>query len=354
MRTIIVIVLFIVALVILRLTLFSGNDVEKSGGQSSRPAIPVTAIVAESAPLEKNIIANGSLMAYESVELMPEASGRIVELNIQEGQKVQKGQLLLKLNDQELVANLMKSEAMLRLQKEQLNRQDELIKIQGISTEERDKTQQALDAASADVEYYRALINKTEIRAPFSGILGFKHVSEGAYVAPGTSICKLYQTNKLKLEFSIPERYSSQVKLPMDVLFTLQGSTEKYKAKVYALEPGIDIQTRSVSLRASVENDNASLLPGRFADISVPLSTNLSAIMVPTQCIIPVLKGQKVWLSVNGKAISKEVQVGFRNDKEIEVVSGIDSGDTVLTSGIMSIKEGADIRISKLKKKSDR
>lgn len=352
MRSILVIVLFIVALVILRLTVFSGNDVEESRGQSSRPAIPVTAIVAQSAPFDKNIKATGSLMAYEAVELMPEASGRITELNIQEGQKVQKGQLLLKLNDQELVANLMKSEAMVKLQKDQLSRQEELIKIQGISVEERDKTQQALDAALADVQYYKALINKTEIRAPFSGVLGFKNVSEGAYVGPGTSICKLYQTNKLKLEFSIPEKYSSQIKLPMEVEFTLQGSNEHYKANVFALDPGIDMQTRSISLRASVENSDASLLPGRFADISVPLSKDLNAIMVPTQCIIPVLKGQKVWLSVNEKAMSKDVQVGFRNDKEIEVVSGIEPGDTVLTSGIMSIKEGADIRISKLNNKS--
>ncbi|MEX1189124.1 MAG: efflux RND transporter periplasmic adaptor subunit [Bacteroidia bacterium] len=346
MKSIIAIVAFIIVLVVLRLTVFSGTEEGKPSAAGERPAIPVTAVITSTQALQQSIPSTGTLLAFESVDLMPETAGKIISLNINEGKRVNKGELLVKLNDEEQQANLRKIEVTIKLQEDKLSRQDQLFKIQGVSQEERDQTQQLLDAAKAEKAYYQALINKTEVRAPFSGVLGLKNVSEGAFVSTSTNICSLYKTEQLKLDFSIPERYSSMMKIPLVVTFNVQGNNREYSAEVFAIQPGVDQSTRSVRLRAKVENPGGELSPGRFAEVSVPLANNENAIMVPTQCIVPVLKGQQVWVSKNGQAKPVDVQVGFRNDKFIEVTSGLSPGDTVITSGIMSLRPGTGVRVS--------
>jgi len=348
MRSIFFIIAFILVLVVLRLTLFSGNEAAKPSANGVKPAIPVKAIVASYENLEQTIPSTGSLLAFEDVNLMPEMAGKITSLNINEGKRVTKGELLVKLNDQELQASLKKTEANITLQQDVLKRQNELLKIQGVSQEERDKTQQSLDAAIADAEYYRALINKTELRAPFSGVLGLRNVSEGAFVGNNTNICSLFKIDELKLDFSLPERYIASLKLPLEVQFTVQGSEKTYLANVFAIQPAVEENTRTVRLRASVENTSGELMPGRFANVIVPLVNNDQAIMVPTQCIVPVLKGQQVWVSRNGLAQAQKVEVGCRTEKLVEVTSGLAPGDTIITSGIMSLRPGASLKITSL------
>lgn len=350
MRSIFFIVAFILILVVLRLTLFSGNEAVKPTGNGGKPSILVQAIIVSHENLMQTVPATGSLLAFEEVNLMPEMAGKIIFLNINEGKRVAKGELLVKLNDQDLQANLKKTQASIKLQQDVLKRQNELIKIQGISQEELDKTLQLLDAALAEADYYQALISKTEVRAPFSGVLGLRNVSEGAYVSTSTNICSIFKIDNLKLDFSLPERYISSLKLPLEVQFSVQGDSRSYSANVFAIQPAVEENTRTLRLRAQVENSSGELIPGRFANVIVPLANNDEAIMVPTQCIVPVLKGQQVWVSRNGNAQAQPVEVGYRTDKFIEVTSGLAPGDTIITSGIMSLKPGAAIMISSFEK----
>ncbi|MCB0820221.1 MAG: efflux RND transporter periplasmic adaptor subunit [Bacteroidetes bacterium] len=345
MRSIIFVIAFIIVLVVLRLTLFSETEAGKAGGKPGAVAVPVKAIVAQESTFSPSIRAAGNLLAAEEVNLMPEASGKVIYLNLSEGKRVTKGELLLKLNASDLEAQLHKAESSVQLYESNLSRQDALLGLQGVSKQERDATEQQLLAAKADVEYYRAMIAKCEIRAPFTGILGLRNISEGAFVNTSTVVGSIFKTDELKLDFSVPERYAGSLKTPFQVTFTVQGDSRAFNAKVFALEPSADVENRAVKMRAKVENTGGDLIPGRFADVEVPLTRDENVIMLPTECIVPVLKGQQVWLSRKSKAEAVKVETGYRSDIAIEIRSGIEAGDTVITSGIMSLRPGSDLKI---------
>lgn len=354
MRTILIGLVLIAVLAALRLTLFSGNDAaqsDKPGAQ--KMAFPVTAYVTSGTEFSEQIYATGTILANESVELMPETAGKVISIRFKEGDKVIKGQLLVKLNDAELQANLRKAQAALTLNKSKLSRLNDLIKIQGVSVEERDQAMQLVESGEADIAFIRAQIDKTEIKAPFHGIVGLRSISDGAFVSTSTSVATLMQTDVLKLDFSVPEQYAPKITLPLEVSFVVDGSSKTYKASVYAVNPGLNAKTRSIQLRARVEANDQDLIPGRFASVTMPLNKNTSAILVPTEAIVPVLKGQQVWVSKHGEAQKIDVKVGYRSDSMIEVTSGLSAGDTVLTTGIMTLKPGTPLKFIAIKSSKD-
>jgi membrane fusion protein, multidrug efflux system len=354
MRTIIIGIVLIAVLAALRLTLFSGNDTQQSGNQSgNKIALPVTAFVTSGTEFSESIYATGTILANESVELLPESAGKVTSIRFNEGDKVSKGQLLVKLNDAELQASLRKAQAMLELNRSKLSRLDDLIKIQGVSVEERDQVKQLVESGEADIAFIRAQIDKTEIKAPFHGIVGLRSISDGAYISTSSPVASILQTDELKLDFSIPEQYANKIKLPFNVEFMVDGSSTKYSAKVYAMNPGLNAKTRSIQLRAKVLNVTNDLFPGGFASVTIPLDKNASAILIPTEAIVPVLKGQQVWLSKNGEAQKVDVKVGYRSDAMIEVTSGLNAGDTVLTTGIMTLKPGTPLKFIAIKSLKD-
>jgi membrane fusion protein (multidrug efflux system) len=345
MRSILFIIAFIIVLVVLRLTLFSENTPATPGKPQGGAPMPVSAVVTSRVDFNPSMKAAGSILAWEEVQLMPEIAGKVVFLNINEGGKVNKGDLLLRLNSAEWQAQLHKAEASVKLFRSNLNRQDELLKVQGISQQQRDETEQQLSMAEADAEYFRAMLSKCELRAPFSGVLGLRMISEGAIVNPSTLIASLFKTDKLRLDFSVPERYASSLSAPLEVSFQIQGDQGAYKARVFAIEPSASSENRSIRLRAEVDNSAGHLLPGRFADVNIPLTRDSSVILLPTQCIVPILKGKQVWVSNMGKAEAVKVETGYRTDELVEIRSGLQMGDTVLTSGIMSVRPGAALKI---------
>lgn len=350
MRLVIIGLVVIAALAILRLTLFSENNPSESGKKGPiKVAMPVTGYVVSTSSFAENIYATGTLTANEMVSLSPEIAGKIVAIQFKEGQKVSKGQLLIKLNDAELQANLRKAQAQLKLNQDKLGRLDDLIRIQGVSVEERDQIAQVVEASQADIAFIRAQIDKSEIRAPFNGIAGLRNISEGAFVSAGQSISSIYQTESLKLDFSIPEQYISKLKIPFEVSFQVTGSSGSYKAQVYAMNPGLNSNTRSIELRAKVANNKGEFLVGSFAKVTMPLLENSNALLVPTEAIVPILKGQQVWVSRKGEAQKVEVDLGYRSDAMIEVSSGLSAGDTVLTTGIMTLKPGTPLKFVSVK-----
>ncbi len=308
------------------------------------PPVSVNAIVVKAVSFSNSILVSGSIEANEQVQIRTEVSGLVRGLYFQEGANVSKGQLLLKIDDSELQAQLAQANTRQKLAEETSNRAGLLLKKEAISQEEYDVALADLRALQAQTQLIRAQIAKTQVRAPFSGKIGLRSISNGGYITPATIIANLVSINPVKLTFSVPEKYSGQVKVNTSFTFSVAGSNKTYKAAVFAVEPSIEASTRTLQLRARASNPNGELLPGLFAKIDLPLSTISNAILIPTEAIVPVLKGKKVFISKNGKAKEVMVETDTRTEKEILVTSGLKVGDTVLTTGMMSLKSDASVR----------
>ena len=353
MKRILIVVIVIAVLLVIKFTFLSGKvEQPKSGPPGAGQTVPVNVFVVDSAQLNQQIASTGTLRSNEEVDLLPEVSGKIVSIHFKEGDRIAKGQLLVKLNDADLQAQLSKYQLQRKVQSEKAERLRSLLQIQGASQEEFDQAQNVVASADADMAFVRAQIAKTEIRAPFSGVIGLRSVSEGAFVNATSTIAHLQQTDILKLDFAIPERYISKLRLPLSVTFEVQGRDRSFEAKVYALEPLVSTSTRTVKMRALVQNNQEQILPGQFAQVSLPISSGQASILIPTQAIIPILKGQKVFVCKNGKAAEVKVETGYRSDAQIEILSGLQVGDSVITSGIMSLKADAPVRIIAAKNKT--
>ncbi len=320
----------------------------KSGGPVGSPS-NVTASVIEPEKLSNEVYASGTVMANEEVQLHPELSGKVIQLNFEEGSKVVKGQLLVKINDADVQANYKKLQLQNKLAEEKLNRQKQLLAINGISQEEFDILQNQYDVIKAEMEYVVAQIAKTEIRAPFNGVVGLKSVSEGAYVTPATLIASIQQIDPVKIDFSVSEQYSSLVKKGDRISFSIEGNEEKLTAQVFAFEPKIDMATRTLQVRAICSNPKGAIFPGAFARVQLALHDIDSAMMVPTEAVIPDLKGKKVYRIKNGQAEPVKVITGLRTDEKIQITEGLTFGDTIIVRGIMSLKPGAAVKVTELK-----
>jgi membrane fusion protein (multidrug efflux system) len=290
----------------------------------------------------------GSIIPFESTELRPEVSGRITQLNIREGQSVAKGTLLVKLYDADLQAQLKKLQVQLEIYDKTAQRQAELLKIDGISKQEYDLSVLQVNNIKADMELIRTSIQKTELRAPFSGRIGLRNISMGAYVTPQTLITVIRQEDQLKLEFTVPEKYSSKISIGKIVDFTVEGMSKTIPAKVIATEEAVTEDTRSLRVRAIVQGKSPALIPGAFAKVGLDFGQDKNALMIPTQAVIPQARYKKVIVTRDGKAVFETVTTGVRDSTYIQILSGVKAGDTVVITGLLSIKPDAKLIVTKL------
>ena len=324
-----------------------GKD-DKGGSKPPAPPVSVDVYVAALQTIENDIMSSGTIMPNEEVEIRPETSGRLMNLYIKEGTFVQRGQLIAKIKDTDLQAQLKKIQFEEVLAKKMEERQRKLLDINAISKDEYDITANKLNTIGADIELIKVGLEKTEVRSPFSGKIGLKSISEGAYLSPSTTIATLVQINPVKVDFTIPEKYSNEVKLGQLVKFTTDGvqTNAEINAKITAIDPKIDPNLRTLRIRALTANPAGRLIPGMFVKVNLNLQASRS-IMVPTEAIVPILKGKKVFVVENGKAIEKMVETGIRNDRVIQVTSGLAVGDSIIVSGIMALKKEAAVKVKK-------
>ncbi|GAB3019817.1 efflux RND transporter periplasmic adaptor subunit [Niabella terrae] len=320
----------------------------KKSGPSKRPSPALDAYIVRTETYAELIEVPGTIMANEVTEIFPEVSGRLVRLNVAEGKTVGKGTLLAKIYDGDLVAQLNKLKSQLAIARSNETRAAQLLKIQGISQNDYDATLLTLNNIQADINLIQTEIDRTEVRAPFSGRLGLRNISPGAYVTPATVIATINQVQELKLDFSIPEKYVGRILEGQVVHFTVQGSPETYAAKVYATQSNVEINNRSLVLRARVFGKTKGLVPGAFAKVQVGFNPNNSAIFVPSQSVIPTARGKQVILVRDGKAVFNEVEIGGRDSARVEITRGVKAGDTILASGMMTTRENADVSIGKI------
>jgi membrane fusion protein (multidrug efflux system) len=309
---------------------------------------PVEGIVVKPSTLTQIISVSGTVKPFEETVLMPEAAGRVVKFFLPEGKSVRQGALLVKLFDDDLQAGLKKAMAQLQLAKLTEKRNADLLKENAISQADYDQAALQVQSVNADIDLIKAQISKTEIMAPYDGVLGLRNISLGAQVIPGTALVTIRSVGKLKLEFSVPEKYGSYVKAGLKVTFALQGEDGHYNATVTASEEAVEASTRNLKARAVIENKTSSLKPGAFATVDLNLGENKNALMIPTQAIIPQERNKQVIVAKGGKAIFTSVKTGTRQASAVEVVSGLKEGDTIVTTGVLFLKPGADLKFSKI------
>ncbi|MDA3879293.1 MAG: efflux RND transporter periplasmic adaptor subunit [Prolixibacteraceae bacterium] len=301
-------------------------------------------------PVDMNelIYSTGTLMPDEEVDLSFETSGKVVGIYFSEGTSVKKGELLAKINDRPLQAQLLKVEAQLKLTKEREFRQRQLLDRDAISRESYDQVATELQSLEADIKLLEARISETELRAPFDGVVGLRMISEGAIATTQTKIVSLVKDRPLKIEFSVPERYAGQIKPGFPITFEIDGYEDLFTAKVYAVDPMIDISTRTIVARALFPNKNSEMKSGRFASVQAVLSQIENTISVPTQAIIPEMSGEKVFVFRNGKAEEVKVDLGLRTASHVEVTHGLSFGDTLLTTAILQLRHGLPVQLDTL------
>lgn len=326
----------------------SGAETGKSaapaaGSPRPPPALSVFVHEVRPRPLAETIVANGTLRANEMVELRSEIDGRVVELNFEEGRPVRAGELLLRVNDAELQAQLRQVVARADLAAVQEQRQRQLFETGSTSQETLDESINQTRVLQAEADLIRAQIEKAHIRAPFAGRIGLRFVSVGGYVSPATPIATLTNLEQLKLDFSISERYMNRVRPGTPIRFRVESSPETYQGEVYAVEPAIDTATRTILLRALAANPESRLLPGAYASVEVELDEISDALMVPTTALSPGARERVVFVVEDGKAQPRSVETGVRLNREIQIVSGIAAGDTVITSGLLQLRPGMPV-----------
>jgi membrane fusion protein (multidrug efflux system) len=315
---------------------------------NSTSTLSVEGYIVEPKYIEDKIFTTGTILANEEVELRSETAGKIVGIFFEEGEPVQKKQLLIKTNDSELEAQKQRTTYRLSLAEKREQRQKQLLEKGGISQEDYDATLNEVNVLKSELALIKAQIDKTEIRAPFDGIIGLKYVSEGDYISPNTRIAGLQDIQPIKIDFSIPERYAYQIQKGDKVTFSVQGLDETFQGEIYAIEPKINTQTRTVAIRAISDNEENQLLPGAFADMELILQEIDDARMVPSIALIPELNGQRVFVYRNGKVASVSVQTGIRTERAVQITEGLAMGDTVLTTGLLQAREGMDVTLSKI------
>jgi membrane fusion protein (multidrug efflux system) len=316
----------------------------EKGSGGAPPATVVEAITASTASMPQTITAVGSLRSDESVTLRPEVAGRLSAIGFKEGQPVAKGTVLVKLDPAVNEAEVQQAKANLTLAKSKYERAIDLQKQGFISGQAKDEAENNLKVAEASESLAAARLAKTEIRAPFSGIIGLRSVSVGDYVKEGQDMANLESVDPLKVDFRVPEVYLKQVQVGQTLQVTLDALPGRtYEGRVFAINPLVDAAGRAIVIRALVKNADTALRPGMFARVRLLTKEAQDALVLPEQALVPQGEDQYVYRVVDGKAVRSKVEVGQRRDGRVEIVRGVAAGDTIVTAGQLKIRDGTAV-----------
>ncbi len=318
------------------------------GGQPKAGPLKIEALIVTSSSLSNKIEVAGNILPFELTEIRSEISGRVTQLNFKEGTNIKSSSLLVKLFDGDLQAQLKKLKVQLQIAEKTEERQRELLKISGISQQDYDLSLLQVNNIKADIELTEVNISKTEILAPYSGRIGLRNISLGAYLTPSNLITTLSQVDKKKITFSVPEKYSSEIKQGTKINFGIEGTDKKYTATILASESVIESNTRNLKILATINDPDQKLTPGTFAKVSLELGKNEHAVLVPTQAIIPSARSKQLILYRDGNPEFVNVTTGARGVETVEITSGIQSGDTVVTTGLLFIRKDSKLKITKI------
>ncbi|NBT89405.1 MAG: efflux RND transporter periplasmic adaptor subunit [Verrucomicrobia bacterium] len=323
------------------LALMALASCKKGGGPPRDAPVPVELVAVEVGPLLEKLQASGVLDAEESVDLKPEVDGEVTSIQMTEGETVKKGGLILQIDESKQQAIVAEAESDFRLAQETLHRADVLLADGTISKQEHDQSHAGYRRSEAALNLARKRLTEFTLTAPFDGILGRRYISVGQYVSPQTILVSIYALDRMKLDFSVPERYSARVKPGQTLSLTVAAhGEEKFSGEIYLVEPEVDSETRTVQVRAYVPNADHRLKPGMFANVSLSVGTKESALTLPEDCIFPHTGGFAVYRDAGGVAELVPVQTGLRIPGRVEILSGLKAGDLVARSGNLRLSPG--------------
>lgn len=344
----VVIVVIVVAFLLLLPRFFSGSrsPTSPNQGRGARGgALAVRSEIVRTEKLDERITTVGTVLANEEVEVRSETSGKIDGVYFDEGSRVRKGDMLIKIHDAELQAQLLRTKSRRALAEQQEARAREMFSQRLVSDAEYDRAKSELDVALAEEKVIEAQLDKTAVRAPFGGVIGLRYVSEGGYISPATRIATLQDNRQVKVDFSVPEKYAGRIREGDRINFTVPGSSRVFDGTVYALESRIEATTRTLRVRALAPNDDGELFAGAFAKVEVLLGEK-DALTIPAYALIPDIKGQKVFVYKGGKAVPQTVEMGTRTDERVEITAGLQAGDTLITSAVLQLRPGASVSLA--------
>ncbi|CAN5668829.1 efflux RND transporter periplasmic adaptor subunit [soil metagenome] len=328
-----------------------GGEAKGGGRAGGDVVMQVETLRIAPQPFEEKLSATGSLQADEEVMLRPERSGIVEAINFTEGEKVEEGRVLVKLRAEDLQAQVERAEAQLQLALREGDRQQTLAKNQAISRSEVDQSKSSVAIARAESDVAKAELAKTEVRAPFSGVVGLRSVSVGGYVTPTTDIASFRRLDPVKLELNVPERYGRFIRPELRVEFSVAGTDQVFTGTIYAVEPGIDEVSRTLRIRARVPNPEGKLTPGAFVEAQLVLDRIEDAILIPSLAVVPGLREETVFVANNGKAEVRKVTTGIRTADAVLIEDGLQPGDEIITSSILQLRPGA--RVAPARARSD-
>jgi membrane fusion protein (multidrug efflux system) len=286
----------------------------------------------------------GTILSNEEVEIRSEVPGKVEQIFFREGTHVRKGDPLLSINDAELQAQFLRAQANRVLAEQQKDRLRQLYEKNLASQAEYDNAVANWDMIRAEAQLIKAQLDKTKIRAPFSGRIGLRNVSEGSYLTPAALITTLQDNSSVKIDFSVPEKYAGSITPGDKMGFGVQGTTGTFAGTVYAVQPKIDQGTRTLRVRARAPNGSGALVPGALATVDISLKEQ-EALMIPSYALIPDLKGHRVFVYRGGVAEPRPVTIGSRTEESVQVMDGLQSGDTVITSAILQLRPGMAVQL---------
>jgi membrane fusion protein, multidrug efflux system len=329
-------------------------DNKRTAGQRANMTLSIEGLVVSTRDVSNDISSIGTALASEEVEIKSETTGRVTNIYFKEGSSVSKKQLLIKIDDSELQAQLTKAKSKLKLLQNIEERQRALYEKQFTSKENFDTAVNELNAIKADIELLNVQISKTEIRAPFNGKIGIRNISEGAYVSPSTVIANLQNLSQIKIDFTIPEKYAASIKLGDNIKFKPATEKDFLNGKVYAIEPKINTTTRTILVRGIYANANNKIIPGSFLDVKLELQKIRNAVMIPSYALAHDLKGEIVYIYRGGKAVQQLVETGLHTESDVQIIDGLHSGDTIIATGLLQVKDKMKVKITSLDKKETR
>jgi membrane fusion protein (multidrug efflux system) len=307
------------------------------------PMVTVDVVAIKAGEVVRSIAIPGSVIPNEQVDVFSEVAGRIQKISFKEGQTVSKGAVIVQVDSDILKAQKAQLMVELELAQKDQKRKELLYQSKGISLQEYEVSESALANSKAQLDLLNVQISKATIRAPFSGKIGLRHVSEGAFISTSTLITSIVQENPVKIEFSVPEKYARNVKIGQIIQFQSDGDLNVYSGKVYAFEPRIDEGTRMMTVRASLPNPGG-LIAGSFVSINYDMGKEENAFMVPAESIVPILKGQKIFVVRNGLVEEILVEIGIRTPEKVQIIGALKEGDHVLISGLLAVRAGMPVK----------
>ena len=343
--SVILIVIVLGALLIVPKLLSEKNKTQTPTGQNtSQQDIPVDVFVIKQIDLENEVVTVGTIIANEEVDIKSELTRKITGIYFKEGTFVPSGKILFKLDDSDILARLRKLDLDEELNIKQQDREKQLLDKGLLTPDEYEVRETNIEKIRADIEVLEVELSKTEIRAPFSGIAGFRNVSIGSLVNNTNILTTIQDISKVKVDFSIPEKYIALFRPGQEITFRVDGYDEDFTGKVISYEPKLNENTRSIILRASANNKGTKLLPGSFVKVKLKLENINNAVMIPTESVVPKLKGQSVYVYQDGKAVSKDVEMGVRTEKEVQITSNLNIGDTIIITNILRLKPNSKVK----------